>query len=715
MKKNECLDFYEKELKRQETPYEQWILANEIFDVENSSYQSNKDKIKLIGMNQVNEKFDLSSYQEEILVFAGENGIVSEQALAVIWDFFADHKQAVLAYADEDEMDKDSKKRSNPWFKPEYTPDTLLSSFFIGNIFAVRKASVLKCEYLATDDYMLNIYDFVLKIVEISDAIEHIPYVLFHQTDKNISESVIGASARYDDIKIEACRRRKMKAKMIDCNGKTEKEIKNESFPSISRHKDEIKSVFYELDNLPLVSIIIPSKNHFKALKTCLDSILTTSTYQNIEFIIVDNGSTTEQRKKIVEYLQLKFDNTENNPCQMNCYYEYEEAEFNFSKMCNYGATKANGEYIVFLNDDIEIITPNWIEIMLGQAAQKLTGAVGAKLLYPSNHKIQHIGITNMGIGPVHKLNGFEDYKIYSHGENCLVLNKIAVTAACLMIAKEKFEKAGKFPEDMPVAYNDVALCFGLLKCGYLNVVRNDVSFIHYESLSRGSDDTPAKKHRLQNERILLYEKYPMWKGIDPFYSKDYVQYKRDTDYTCNFMYDYEKENQMPIVQLSTPEQKIILGKKHSENKMIRKLTQEDALMFSIENVYETRPEEIAKELVFHFDNEQKNEVDYVQIEGWAALKNMDNSNFLYKILLKDEEGNILICDTYIKVRRDVEEMMKGAQAINAALSGIVTRIPHDELKQGIYRFGVTAQSRVTGKFSYTSWNEQLCLFYLKK
>ena len=143
--------------------------------------------------------------------------------------------------------------------------------------------------------------------------------------------------------------------------------------------------------------------------------------------------------------------------------YIYQESEFNFSAMCNLGAKAAKGEYLLFLNDDMEVIEPNWMKRMLGQAACTHTGAVGAKLYYPGEreqaaYRIQHAGITNMGIGPAHKLAGMEDTGNLYHGRNLLTYNMLAVTAACLMVKKELFLKAGGFDEEFAVAYNDVEI-----------------------------------------------------------------------------------------------------------------------------------------------------------------------------------------------------------------------------------------------------------------
>ena len=178
--------------------------------------------------------------------------------------------------------------------------------------------------------------------------------------------------------------------------------------------------------------------------------------------------------------------------------------EFNFSKMCNLGAEAAKGDYLLFLNDDIEMFQPQWLERMLGHAQQKQTGAVGAKLFYPQTTMIQHVGISNPENGPLHSFMGCDDQFPYFVGWNRVDHNCIGVTGACLMLAKEKFLEVNGYDEQLPIAYNDVKLCFALHEKGYYNVMRNDVAAYHHESLSRGYDNKGEEKARMEREKELL-------------------------------------------------------------------------------------------------------------------------------------------------------------------------------------------------------------------
>ena len=172
----------------------------------------------------------------------------------------------------------------------------------------------------------------------------------------------------------------------------------------------------------------------------------------------------------------------------------------------------------MLLNDDMEVLTPDWLERMTGQLMQKGIGAVGAKLLYPNSTLIQHVGITNAVDGPVHKLLKKDDNASYNHGRNKLVYNVIGVTGACLMVRKSDFEQAGGLQEELRVAYNDVDLCFTLYEMGLRNVIRNDVVLYHHESLSRGADIMSEEKmKRLKWERDYLYGKHPQFYCKDPY------------------------------------------------------------------------------------------------------------------------------------------------------------------------------------------------------
>jgi GT2 family glycosyltransferase len=260
------------------------------------------------------------------------------------------------------------------------------------------------------------------------------------------------------------------------------------------------------------VSIIIPSKDNYAVLKRCIDSIRQKSTYNNYEIIVVDNGSQSPEKYKMLADI-----------------YIYEKCEFNFSYMCNIGAKNAEGDFLLFLNDDTEVITPSWLENMMKYAADSRVGAVGAKLYYPNSTIIQHCGVINLQPGPAHALLGMDDKEVYYHGINRGCRNFSAVTAACMMLERETFDKLNGFDESLAVAYNDVELCFRLLKNNRYNCVDNDTKLYHYESLSRGDDRLSAKKlKRLGEERAHLFDLHPDMCGKDPYYNPHLTPYRAD-------------------------------------------------------------------------------------------------------------------------------------------------------------------------------------------
>ncbi len=272
------------------------------------------------------------------------------------------------------------------------------------------------------------------------------------------------------------------------------------------------------VENAPVVSIVILSKDHPEILGECLKGCVLgaggqTGAGLSWEIILVDNGSSEENRRQ-VEALAQEFTLDGGRIA-----YLYRPQPFHFSRLCNLGASQAGGKLLLFLNDDVMLCEPGCMEVLAALAERPQTGAVGMKLYYPDSVRIQHAGITNLPMGPVHKLQFLEDNKNYYYGANRGRHNVLAVTAACLMVEKKKYLEAGGFAEELPVAFNDVDFCFRLYELGYQNVCVNDMYGYHCESLSRGGDETPKKLARLLRERDRLYEMHPLLEGTDPYYS----------------------------------------------------------------------------------------------------------------------------------------------------------------------------------------------------
>ncbi len=414
-------------------------------------------------------------------------------------------KDLDFIYSDEDLMTEDSRHRINAFFKPDWSPDTFMSLMYTCH-FSVYRASLLKelgglrVGYEGSQDY-----DLVLRVMEKTRRIGHIPKILYHwRTRKESTANDLSAKPYIKESTIrskeDALARRGLKGH-LEWEGMT------------SQYR-----VVYEPQNDPKVSIVIPSKDNPDVLKVCIESLRHLTSYRNYEVIVVDNGSSEENRERISSMLS-----------SYGVAYHYEPMEFNFSHMCNLGASLTDGEFILFLNDDIEIRGEEWLSRMLGHCQLPYVGAVGCKLYYPGETEIQHAGVLNLPIGPGHAFHHFTDKgMVLYYGRNLLEYNFSVVTGACLMVAREKFDQVGGFDESLAVAYNDVELCFKLIDAGYYNVLRNDVVMIHHESVSRGYEVSDEKIQRQMREMKRLYELHPDWKGKDPCYNINLARDKGD-------------------------------------------------------------------------------------------------------------------------------------------------------------------------------------------
>lgn len=437
----------------------------------------------------------------EFIAFLDCDDLLASNALYEVIKLLNYNKTYDYIYSDEDLITEDGKKRYSPFFKPDWSPDTLMSMMYTGHLSVYRKSIVdeiggLRIGYEGAQDY-----DLALRFTEKTQNIGHIDKVLYHWRAR--------AESTADDPKVKMYAYTSAKKAKEDAIQRRNLTATLEYIPNIYQWR-----VNYYNSEKPLVSILIPSKNNYKCLRRCIESLVTITEYKNYEIIVIDNGSDSENRFKYEE-LSKKY----------QFRYYYKEMEFNFSRMCNMGASKANGEFLLFLNDDIEIKESVWLERMLGHASLEHIGAVGAKLLYPNTIKIQHAGVINYTIGPGHPLLGMRDDLHYYYCRNVVEYNYIAVTGACLLIEKNKFLAIDGFDESFPIAYNDIDLCFRLIEKGYFNLLRNDAILYHHESMSRGLDSKDdIKRQRLNKEREKLYEKHPRFIGEDPFYSKNLSQ-----------------------------------------------------------------------------------------------------------------------------------------------------------------------------------------------
>jgi GT2 family glycosyltransferase len=335
-------------------------------------------------------------------------------------------------------------------------------------------------------------------VVEKTDRIAHIPKVLYHwriipasvASNLNAKPHVIETSKH---VREEAIARRGLNGVMDPV----------EEMPGYFR-------AVYQLRDHPCISIIMSSKNNHRVLKQCIDSIESKSTYPNFEIVVIDHGSTDPVTVKYVEGLR------ENARVKVLSY----DKPLNYAAINNLGVQVARGELLLFLSDSVEVLVPDWLERMGGYAQLPHIGAVGVKLLNPGGRVVQQVGIVNLSEGPG---CGFSGMGAYDHGyfaRAMLEYNWLAVTGACLMIERSKFECVGGFDESFPTTCHDVDLCFRLVEAAYYNLASPVVRLINHGTNGHESDDvTSEQRDEFKRETQVLYQKHPKFYKYDPFHS----------------------------------------------------------------------------------------------------------------------------------------------------------------------------------------------------
>lgn len=401
-------------------------------------------------------------------------------------------------YSDEDKIDLNGNRR-DPHFKSDYAPDSILGSNYICHFEIMRKSIVDEIGGFRVGLEGAQDYDIFLRFFEktTSEKIYHIPKILYHW------RMIEGSTAAEIDNKGYAIERgRQAVADSLSRRG-INADVK--VHPQVPYYIVE-----YKYSNAPLISIIIPTKDYAEVTEQCLKSIYEKTTYPNFEVILMNNSSEKKETFALFE----KYKDNYSNFKVVDANYE-----FNYSKINNQAAAVAKGEYIVLLNNDTEIITPNWLEIMVGYAMQPHIGAVGAKLLYPDN-TVQHAGVI-LGIGGIaqHAFIGCSRNDPGFYGRLSVPFNYSAVTAACLMVAKSKFNEVNGLEEYLQVAFNDIDFNLKLLEKGYYNVCLNQVELYHHESKSRGLDTTSEKYKRFVSEHDYMKDKWGKVIYSDKFYN----------------------------------------------------------------------------------------------------------------------------------------------------------------------------------------------------
>lgn len=656
---------YNRLFEKKAVTYNTWICAREKALAERLAEESalcggSAISIKRIPYEAVSSYLTLPNIAKEtadIILFQAEDGKEAELAEGVIGNFFLEHPQISIAYGDEDVLSPDG-IRYTPWLKPDWSPDTFLSHFYFGSIFAVR-AGMLK-ELSEEEIYTFSkeasgntqpfIYRMCYLLVKKAGGFEkrgasrtgkefpvgHIDEILFHSFLNKEMDILYN-----DDI--------------LSCEGQaggTDREEKK------------------------LVSVIIPSKDNETVLKRCIESVKR-SVKMPYEIILVDNGSEVQTKENITAYL---------NELGVAYQYIYRKMPFHFSAMCNMGAAAAAGEVYLFLNDDVEVPERSkendWLGQLYAQAMKPYAGAVGVKLLYPDSDKVQHGGIVNSRLGPIHKLQFQVNNNCYYYSWNSGKRNVIAVTGACLAVTKEKFEQAGGFSDELPVAFNDVDLCFSLYEEGYYNAVMQDIVLYHWESLSRGQDEERNKLERLQNEKRKLYERHKEFYGSDPFYHKYFAGDMLTTGFELKSDYEWAEDMRYG---------------KPAQDKALFKGAREDACV-KISLEYAGSVAEWQSGIV------PQNGQEYY-IQGFSFVAGSDNACYEKYIMLQkaDSDEPVQAIKPEILLRKDVEQNLP--DQINVGMTGFRTKLRKQDIGAGSYRIGILVKDKCSGQklFSWTN------------
>ncbi len=552
--------------------------------------------------------------------------------LRQIAEFILNKQDAGLVYTDEAFLSGKKKEEAECFYKPDWSKDTFLSFFYTGRAAVYKTEIAKKISKWDMTSNACRYYEFAMRFIEscIPQQIYHIPEVLYYSRKAAVTNEKV--------------------QELLEMKQSVFAKINPELTFEMEERTKQVRIVYPAKG---YVSIVIPSKDNVVMLLKGIDSLKAITQYKDYDIVVVDNGSSIENKTDLEKEL-----------ADRGVKYVYRPMEFNFSKMCNIGAAESDGEYILFLNDDMECIRPNWLERMLGAATQSEIGAVGAKLLYPQDKLIQHVGVVNIGtkMGPAHVLNKKTDEGVLAYGRNCLDYNYDAVTAACLLVKREHFVQVGGFDENFPIAYNDVDFCYKLKEAGYRNLVRTDAVLYHHESVSRGLDHQSEEKAlRLKNEREALYEKHP------------WILDKGDGSYNPNYTLE---DTDFSVVNAD--------GSKEQNKKIRPKRYRNSEFYLTIECAG-----------------------NLGEVSGWYYfIDDVCTNNAKAFVVLKDvTTGKQVWYESHKKCRKDV------AQALGneATMCGFACNIPAEELvKYKGYRIGICIQQKHFIKRNYLSMTENI-------
>ena len=510
-------------------------------------YEKNKKiKYNFLGKNEgisenTNEAIKMAT--GDYVGFLDHDDILSEEALFQVVKVINQDLKTDFIYTDEDKIDENY-ERFEPYFKPDYSPETLECNNYITHFVVVKKEIIEKIGKLNSEFNGAQDFDFVLRATKVANKITHISKVLYHWRVHKNSTAYIADTKNYA---FEAGK------KVIEAD------LKREGKSATVEFGQEVPGIYkikYEVIGNPKVSILIPNKDNIKLLKKCITSILKFTTYENYEINIIENNSEKKETFKYYEELvknsKIKILNfnkhtvfdingekslenktlnkdLEKNNIEKNIEnIETKEnelqkvSEFNYSALINFGVKNVDAEFVLQLNNDTKLITKDWLEIFIGYAQNSEIGAVGARLYY-EDKTIQHAGII-VGVSGIagNALVNLPYGKHAYFGREAATRNVLAVTGACLFARRSLYYEVGFMDEkEFKVAFNDVDFCLKLYENGYRNVYNPYIELIHYESKSRGYEISEEKEERFEKEANNFKRKWSKYIKYDPYYNKN--------------------------------------------------------------------------------------------------------------------------------------------------------------------------------------------------
>ena len=469
------------------------------------------DRIKVVYRTQNghishagNSALDLAT--AEYVGFLDHDDLLTPEALFEVAVLLNRQPDADIVYSDEDKIDSKRMLR-DPYFKPDWSPDTFLSRMYTCHFSVYRRSLVEEVGRLRPGFEGSQDWDLMLRASERTHRIYHVPRVLYHW---RIHDESTASSAAAKPYASGAAMRAIEEA--LQRRGEPGTVLEVERCPGTF-------TVRYAIRDQKKVSIIMPTRDHGEDVDRSLRSIFEKSTYRDLEVLLIDNGSTEHASLETFERWTKR---------QARLRVVRYDAPFNFSKINNFGVSQSSGEYVLLLNNDTEVITPDWIEAMLEQAQRQTIGAVGPLLLY-SDRTIQHAGVV-VGIGGVagHSHKHFPVKAVGYFQALSSVTNYSAVTGACMMVQRAKFDEVAGLDEGLAIAFNDIDFCLKLVAAGYRNIYLPHVKLYHFESKSRGYETTKEQIARFEREQAIMIERWQTDSVPDPCYSPNLTLKRED-------------------------------------------------------------------------------------------------------------------------------------------------------------------------------------------